>query len=253
LQCKKVKMRLIIGIDDTDNLESRGTGFRARELGQFITKEKLGVLRYVSRHQLFFHPEIPFTSHNSSASIVIDNVDDTEAVRLYCEKYLLEYAAEGSDAGLCIYSSDSNSSIDAIIEFSHRAKSTVVTEAEAYQLAAQAGMFLKGYTGLKTGIIGALSAVGLRVEGCDGRVLWSSNLRDTVGVYNAEHLKQFIDIDSIVSMNYQEISPSSLVFKGEWCRPIMLNNKVTLIVEEVKNEQYEWKIAPKEFIKSITQ
>ncbi len=27
-------VRLLIGIDDTDNLESRGTGYRASQLGQ---------------------------------------------------------------------------------------------------------------------------------------------------------------------------------------------------------------------------
>ena len=246
-------MRLIIGIDDTDNLESRGTGFRARELGQFITQKNLGRLRYVTRHQLFFHPDIPFTSHNSSASIVVDDVMDIDAVRQYCEEYLIEYAAEGSDAGLCVSAPEINKSIEPIIKFAHRAKTTIVTETEAYQLASEAGLFLQGYTGLKTGIIGALSAVGLRTEGCDGRVLWSTNLRDTAGIYSIENLKQFVDLESIVNMNYQEISPNDLVLKGEWCRPIMLNNKVTLIVEEVKDEQYQWKIAPKEFIKSITQ
>lgn len=246
-------MRLIVGIDDTDNMESRGTGFRARELGQFITEKKLGKLRYVIRHQLFFHPDIPFTSHNSSASIVIDDVKDREAVRRFCEDYLLEYAAEGSDAGLCVYSPDEDQSINAIIEFAQRAKKAIVTEVEAYRLAAEAGIFLQGYTGLKTGIIGALSAVGLGAEGCDGRVLWSANLRDTSGIYSVEELIQFIDIESIVNMDYQSVSPKELILKGEWCRPIMLNNKVTLIVEEVQNEQYKWKIAPKEFIKSITQ
>jgi len=246
-------MNLIIGIDDTDNLESRGTGFRARELGQFITENKLGQLRYVTRHQLYFHTDIPFTSHNSSASIVINNVASKDEIRKYCEDYLLKYAAEGSDAGLCIFEPDETKSIEKIIKFAHRAKKEIVTEDEAYKLAAEAGIFLKGYTGLKTGIIGALAAVGLRANGCDGRVLWSKNLRDTNGIFSVKELKQFIDIESIVDMSYNIISSNDIVFKGEWCRPVMLNNKVTLILEEVKNEQFKWQIAPKEFIKSITQ
>jgi len=246
-------MELIIGIDDTDNLESRGTGFRARELGQFITAEKLGRLRYVTRHQLYFHPDIPFTSHNSSASLVIDQVSDREAVRSYCAEYLLKYAADGSDAGLCVYSPDQDSPIEAISKFARSAKSTIVTEAEAYALAEKHGLFLQGYTGLKTGIIGALSAVGLRTEGGDGRVLWSENLRDTSGIFSAKELKEYIDIDSIIDMNHQPINDADLLLKGEWCRPIMLNKKVTLIVEEVQHEHYKWQIAPKEYIKSITQ
>lgn len=246
-------MKLIIGIDDTDNLESRGTGFRARELGQFITAENLGRLRYVTRHQLYFHPDIPFTSHNSSASIVIDHVSDQEAVRLYCEDYLLKYSAEGSDAGLCVYKPELGVSIAEVVAFARKAKSEIVTEEQAYRLAKKHHLFLQGYTGLKTGIIGALSAVGLRTEGCDGRVLWSQNLRDSAGIFSVKELRQFIDIDSMVDMKHQPINEQDLVLKGEWCRPIMQNNKVTLILEEVKNEHYRWQIAPKEHIKSITQ
>ncbi len=53
----------LIGIDDTDNLESRGTGFRARQLAQQLQQRGLARLRGVTRHQLFVSPEIPYTSH----------------------------------------------------------------------------------------------------------------------------------------------------------------------------------------------
>jgi hypothetical protein len=56
----------LIGIDDTDNLESRGTGHHARRLGAFLQTEAMAGLLDVTRHQLFVDPRIPYTSHNSS-------------------------------------------------------------------------------------------------------------------------------------------------------------------------------------------
>ena len=64
-------MRYLIGIDDTDNLESRGTGHRARQLAQFLID--LAEPLRITRHQLLVVPEIPYTSHNSSAAICIQN------------------------------------------------------------------------------------------------------------------------------------------------------------------------------------
>ena len=37
-------MKILIGVDDTDNLESRGTGFYSREMGRLLTENGLGRL-----------------------------------------------------------------------------------------------------------------------------------------------------------------------------------------------------------------
>jgi hypothetical protein len=44
-------MKLLIGIDDTDNLESRGTGYRVRQLANWLAENQLGAQR-ITRHQL---------------------------------------------------------------------------------------------------------------------------------------------------------------------------------------------------------
>ncbi|WP_041355139.1 hypothetical protein [Nitrosococcus halophilus] len=59
--------RYFIGIDDTDNRESRGTGYRARTLGAQLEEKGLAILEGVTRHQLLVSPAIPYTSHNSAA------------------------------------------------------------------------------------------------------------------------------------------------------------------------------------------
>ena len=61
----------LIGIDDTDNLESRGTGFLSRSMGEAITVSGLGITGGITRHQLLFDPRVPYTSHNSSACLEV--------------------------------------------------------------------------------------------------------------------------------------------------------------------------------------
>ena len=92
-------MRCLIGIDDTDNPDSRGTGFRARQLGEWLRKEGLAQVRGITRHQLYVHPSIPYTSHNSSAclDVVVDD-DSVRAARDFCRDYLLESFASVSGA-----------------------------------------------------------------------------------------------------------------------------------------------------------
>lgn len=64
--------RWLIGLDDTDNLESRGTGFRARQMAEHLESSKCGLIATgITRHQLLVDPRIPYTSHNSSACISV--------------------------------------------------------------------------------------------------------------------------------------------------------------------------------------
>ena len=61
---------LIIGLDDTDVLGTRGTGYLARTIAGVLaeTYPLLGV----TRHQLLVHPQIPCTKNNSCAGILLD-------------------------------------------------------------------------------------------------------------------------------------------------------------------------------------
>ena len=92
-------MHYLLGIDDTDNLESRGTGHRARQMADWLAENKLAQPQGITRHQLLVDPRIPYTSHNSSACLSVEtkNPDDVwEASR----EFLLRESAQGSDAGL---------------------------------------------------------------------------------------------------------------------------------------------------------
>ena len=247
-------MKLIIGIDDTDNLESRGTGHMARQLSFNMMDMGFGKTKYIVRHQLLVDPRIPYTSHNSSAAIVFDHYkDDTDDLIATCREYLKYSAASGSDAGLCIARFDQIS--DKICKWGDSAKTTVLTEEYAYQLAQDDGIYLEGLTGEKTGVIGSLAAVGLCKKGNDGRILWIEGLRELEpGIYKARDLKKIVSIDKIINKRGKTIPENEEILLGEWNRPILMNNKITLIVEEDNNYGTgQWKVVSKEYIKSITE
>lgn len=244
-------MDFIVGIDDTDNLESRGTGHRARMLGLGIMEASIAELKSITRHQLFVSPLIPYTSHNSSASLVFEGVSDKNRFIDYCREFLLKESAEGSDAGLCIAETEIIGK--SVQEWGRNAKTIVLKMDDAKELAYQSGIYLEGLTGEKCGIIGALAAVGLRKEGNDGRLLWLKHLRETEGLYSISELKQKLAIDQILDTDLNPVDLNKTVMIGNWSRPVMMNNSITLLLQ--KNDSYEepaYTSAPKEFIKSIS-
>lgn len=243
-------MKILIAIDDTDNAESRGTGFRARELGEQLGQLDGTTYCDVTRHQLLFDPRIPYTSHNSAACISIDSTMDLKVLRQICEAYLIENSAEGSDAGLCIIPFEEVA--PEIEEWGSRAKSEILTMAEAREIAARSSAFLEGYTGTKGGIIGCLAAVGLRKHGNDGRFLYVKGMRELKSGFEVEHLLSLADIDRIIELKTDIQITSGFIHLEEWWRPVLKNCEKVLFVETSKNNDYEWTNIPKDIIRSIS-
>ncbi len=245
-------MHYYIGIDDTDNLESRGTGHRARQLGTMLQEAGIASLISITRHQLLVHKDIPYTSHNSSACLLMDCDPAKEAELItFCRDFLLRESAPGSDAGLCIASS---AVINQGIEnWGKNAKKIVLNKHLAHELANLHHIFLEGLTGEKIGVIGALAAVGLRHAGNDGRVLWLPLLRETEGFFTSMELKNRLTVDKITTKEGIEISNNDTIKAVNWIRPVMRDKEITLIVEQADDhEQYKWQHVPKEYIKSIS-
>ncbi len=247
-------MKLLIGIDDTDNKDSRGTGYNSRQLAAAIETENLGKVDGITRHQLFVHPEIPYTSQNSSACLNV-STNDLGEINNFCRNFMLEVAAIGSDVGLCIVEQSKVS--DEIMNWGNSAKSIVLKMEDAIDKAKRNEIYLEGLTGEKVGIIGALAAVGLRAGGNDGRFIWlnsKKNLRDIEhGVETVEDLIAQTGIDIIESLEDETVYPNEKVYLNEWARPILRNNKSVLLVEKIiNNNGYEWKCATKDFVKKVS-
>ena len=58
--------KILICIDDTDDLESIGTGELLENMCRELEREGFGTGGFVTRHQLYICDEIAYTSHNSS-------------------------------------------------------------------------------------------------------------------------------------------------------------------------------------------
>ncbi len=243
-------MRIVIGIDDTDNVESRGTGFRARQLGELLVREGGCELLGITRHQLLVAPEIPYTSHNSSACLVIDGEKPLGSVAEHCREFLIQASAPGSDAGLCIAPWDDISG--RIQAFGRRAKQQVLRRSDAVDLAAGEGLLLEGLTGTRDGMIGALAAVGLRRGGSDGRFIWLRGIRELSGTHQLSELLARSGIDVVQALDGEAVAAGDRIDLGDWFRPILRDHRAVLLVTRpvAGADGAEWCVAPKERIKA---
>ncbi len=164
-------MKLFVCIDDTDNYDSIGTGELLENMMGEAAIKGLAKAGFTVRYQLFIHDDIPYTSHNSSMCCAAET-NDRETFTEFCQKYLEENSAEGSDPGLCILTDDSSLDYSALIEFGKRAQCKVLTKEEAYKAAKEFGngLHLSEHGGTGGGIIGALAGAALRAGKEEGRI-----------------------------------------------------------------------------------
>lgn len=218
---------IIVGIDDTDTLETPGTNQLAKSIVR-ATADDWRCLR-ILRHQLFFDPRVPYTSKNGSASITFEPRQQAEPSKLasLCEHLMQQWFVEGSDPGLCVVEMVPQE----ITEFGWRCKTEVVTQGMARELAAGHGVFLKGLGGTEGGVIGALAAVGLAVTDDDGRVVqhgeWSDDLSGCVSLDTLQ--KREIDV---VDMDRSSRVTAGLVDVGKHLRPNRRNGRTVLFVRQ---------------------
>ncbi|HSJ52531.1 MAG TPA: ABC transporter substrate-binding protein [Anaerolineae bacterium] len=175
---------ILVGLDDTDNAESRGTGHLARMIAAALAPayRVLGV----TRHQLLVDPRVPYTRNNSSATVVLDGIGarDLSALTDKVRALMLGDLQPGSDPGLCV----AGWVPPAVVEFGRRAQRELLSQAEARALAAAHGIGLLGLGGTQDGVIGALAAVGLAASGEDGRYVLVGRSRELAGMQPVEAL-----------------------------------------------------------------
>lgn len=170
---------IFIGLDDTDVLESRGTGHLAREVAARLSAGYR--LMGVTRHQLLVDPRVPYTKNNSSSAILLDGhvVPDLEDLVDQVKGWMLDDFQVGSDPGLCVATAQAAAAVAA---FGEAVQREIVTQAQARTLAEEQGVLLVGLGGDEGGIIGALAAVGLAASGDDGRYVLVGRSRELSGL-----------------------------------------------------------------------
>lgn len=243
----------LVGIDDTDSLDSPGTGFHARQLGRRLHEEGVASLLDITRHQLLFDPRVRYTSHNSSLCLRLRVADEAQGrlVEL-CRSYLLAESVEGSDAGLCIMKWD-----DAPVEveaFGYRAK-TDVLDLDAARALGGKTLHFEGLTGDHGGMIGALAAVGLRRSDRDGRIAWLPGIRETTGIVTAGELLANTGIDEIWPLDGGDdatVETADRIDVAPWPRAVLIEGKAVLLVQKAgsDHDDVQWRLAAKSILKS---
>lgn len=232
-------MKVLISIDDTDNLESRGTGEIASLIAEALEKKGWGKAGMVTRHQLLVHPDIPYTSHNSAMCFVSKlEAGALESVIAFACGFLDHECAPGSDPGLCIAPLERLGDGAELIAFGQRAKREVLSMRDAFELAERLGLHLSEHGGTGQGIIGALAGAGLRLSGNDGRMKGALQLGGGK-LLRVKELLDHPDVDAVRRFEGGVISPADLVEIGEKPKTVLQEGMSVLLVSALDREGSE--------------
>ena len=210
-------MRAYVGFDDTDTLEAdRGTGKLARWFEHELP-EGCSVVGVV-RQQLLVCDAIPYTSHNSSACVIVDMPDLSLLPALVerAARHLERHALDGSDPGLCVIG-EGDAALPNLLAFGRRCTNTVVSQKEA--LRAVNGAHLSGHGGTNDGIIGAAAAVGLTASGWYGRFIEFGALREFPEVVRVGDLEEAGILVVSTDRDARVPAPDEMVVTKGWLRP----------------------------------
>ena len=240
-------MNILICIDDTDNLESKGTGHLAEILRHDIEKLYNGKTSRITRHQLYVCDEIPYTSHNSAMCFIaeMDPVYLNEMID-YAGKMLTQKSADGSDPGLCVAVTDSIYYKDELIRYGIDATKKVLTKADAIALADRMKIHLSEHGGTGGGIIGALAGIGLRLSGNNGRFKGWIDVEESRRNMTVNDIISNFDIDEVRSAEGILPDPEDMIILGSRIKTVLLGEKSVLLVKKKSSGDFLWESLAKE-------
>lgn len=224
-------MKVLISIDDTDNLDSPGTGELAAEIARMIRARNWGETFFITRHQLFIHPDIPYTSHNSAMCFAADiDPECRDEMIAAAGNFLLEQSAPGSDPGLCVVNEADLAETTTLVSFGEEAKRLVLTKDQAYGLAARLGIHLSEHGGTGQGVIGALAGAGLRLGGNDGRMRGSLPLPPGTERISVKDLHGHREVDAVQTLTGETLPDDAVIRLGNKVKTVLIGGRSTLLV-----------------------
>lgn len=258
-------MNALLCIDDTDNLESPGSGHILEELCRILESEGLCRSGRITRHQLFVHPDVPYTSHNSSMCIDLTDIEEPHALIRRGEELLRSMAAPGSDPGFCFALREMIDTAKAellLSDFGRQAKVTVLTKALAMQAAESCGIYLSELGGTGDGIIGAVAGIGLRLSGNDGRFRGKFDPAEALtgeaqipGSMRVQQLLAHPLIDQVGDMSenaapggYISVEPEEQIHWNAPVKTVLLDHRAVL---PVKRDGEIWRALDKDEVKEL--
>lgn len=231
LHYKELIQTIYISIDDTDTLTGpRGTGKLARSIADTVAREY--PVFGVSRHQLYVHPDIPYTSHNSNAVIHVeaDGEDVLDHLFELAEQVMLDDFLEGSDPGLAVASA--RQVTPPLVVYGQDAKCTVLTQDRARTLAKNLHIRLKGLGGTEDGVIGSMAGLGLAYGKSDGRYLQKGDIRQILSSCTVEKLFEH-GIDEVWTFDGRQVRTGTVYFRPDKPpRPCPICGKSVIFVKD---------------------
>jgi hypothetical protein len=226
----------LVGIDDTDNADSIGTGRLARMLAEHLEARELLTATSVTRHQFLVHPDIPYTSHNSSACIAGLSQDASRAALAEVARgFLRDNFHDGANPGLCICAAEAVP--DALVVLGKRAQQEVLRLDEFDRILPVTDLELWWRGGTGQGRIGAASGVALRSTGEDGRFIALRGIRDLEGRVRAGDILARSAVESVEAEDGAALASTEFVDTQDWVRPALRGGRPVL---RVRRDGQSW-------------
>lgn len=225
------KYKTYIAIDDTDEIGYyTSTGEICEEIKEHIALHYAPTTP-ITRHQLFLHEDIPYTSHNSSMCFTTElSRDELEDLKLFIMDYVMMKSAPSSAPGICIGFEEDIKEKENLIAYGLDAKQKLLTKESAYLMAKEQNLFLTELRGDGAGVVGALSGVALRMYGSDGRTKGKITLNEkSMSIVELLSLGLF---DEVRLKNGELADKKNLIVVKEYLKGVYLNHKFVLLVEE---------------------
>lgn len=235
-------------------VEVISTGKLAGKIAEAIQEKGLGTCEPITRHQLLVHPDIPYTSHNSSMCFVVDAEENRLPDIISFAGHLLEKeSAPGSDPGLCVAVIERLTKPGWLISFGYQAKNEVLNKDYAYGIAEELGVHLSEHGGTGDGIIGALAGAGLRLGGNDGRFQGKIKLKTQGEIVTVEDILSDTSIEIVKCIDDGLVlDDHEKVRLGDMVKAVMLDGKAVLLVTPVQNSDMfgaNWQTCSKQQLK----
>ncbi|WP_417762374.1 DNA-binding protein [Shewanella sp.] len=224
----------LIAIDDTDDIGTKGTGEIASEIGALLqAADSAARVSFVTRHQLYVHESIPYTSHNSAMCFSYSGALTLTQIRQIAITHLQQECAAAADPGLAVVDLAQLADRQALQQFGVQAKQQVLTKAQAYQLAEQQQISLSEHGGTGQGVIGALAGLGLRLGGNDGRVKGQFQLGQADAepqAYSVAQVLQQTGLDGVLSDQGQWLADDETLWLAGKVKAVFTQGKFALLV-----------------------
>ena len=233
------RFKTFISIDDTDEIGYYlSTGVICENIREYVEHNYNTITKPITRHQLFLHEAIPYTSHNSSMCFVTFlTKKECKNVTQFILDYVEKFSAPSSNPGVCIGRANEINDLKLLIQYGFDAKRKILTKDDAYKMAKEQNIFLVGIKNTKEGIIGALAGVALRAYGSDGRVKGKIYINNELIPAN-QLMKNYRYIEDIRLENGQPIENNAIIMGKRKIKMVFINHKSVLLVEKVKDNLY---------------